>query len=87
MPQYTSVCLNKEASDYALGPICQKSEYGRVLIVLALHSVLNLPEYVLTEFWIYQNMCWQSSGYILCSKCARISNMAGLWTCKSYAWF
>ena len=53
MPEYTSVCLTKQDSDYALGPICQNSEYGRVLIMLALHSVLNIPEFVLTGFWVY----------------------------------
>ena len=29
--------------------IWQNSEYGRVFNMLALHSVLNMPEYVLTE--------------------------------------
>ena len=31
----------------------QTFEYGRVLNMRALRSVLNMPEYVLAEFWIY----------------------------------
>ena len=30
--------------------IWQSSEYGRVLNMRALHSVLNMPEYALAEF-------------------------------------
>ena len=37
--------------------MCQKSKYGkilnRVLNMRALHSVLNMPEYALTELLIY----------------------------------
>ena len=29
------------------------SEYGRVLNMRTLNIVLNMPEYVLTEFWMY----------------------------------
>ena len=31
----------------------QSSKYGRVLNMGALHSILNTPEYTLTEFRIY----------------------------------
>ena len=31
----------------------QKSEYGRALNMQEIHKVLNMPEYALTEFWIY----------------------------------
>ena len=31
----------------------QSAEYGRVPNMRALHSVLNVPEYALTEFSIY----------------------------------
>ena len=37
-----------------------------------------------TGFWICQNMSWQSSQCILCSKYARILKMAGFWICRSY---
>ena len=51
MLEYTCICLNKQDSEYALGPKYAKiSEYGRVLNMRALHSVLNMPEYALTEF-------------------------------------
>ena len=49
------MCLYKQDSEYASGPkyakilIWQSSKYGRVLNVRALHSVLNMPEYALTE--------------------------------------
>ena len=33
--------------------IRQSSEYGRVLNMRTLNIVLNMPEYVLTEFWMY----------------------------------
>ena len=42
IPEYAWMCLYK-----------QDFEYGRVLNMLALKSVLDMPEYVLTEFWIY----------------------------------
>ena len=49
--------LNKLDSEYASGPKYTKllnmakfSEYGRVLYMRALHNVLNMPEYALTEF-------------------------------------
>ena len=50
------MCLNKQDPEYASGPkyvkILNKAnfEYGRVLNMRALHSVLNMPEYALTEF-------------------------------------
>ena len=50
------MCLNKEDSEMrsVLNMpnfwIWQSSEYGRVFNVRPLHSVLNIPEYVLTEF-------------------------------------
>ena len=31
--------------------IWPSSECGKVLNMLALHSVLNMPDYALTEFW------------------------------------
>ena len=39
----------------------------------ALHSPLNMPEYALTEFWIYIY--------------ARILNMEGFWIFKNYREF
>ena len=33
--------------------IWQNFEYGRVLCMQALNSILNMPEYDLTEFWVY----------------------------------
>ena len=47
------MCLYKQDSEYALGATCaiwQSSEYGRALNMLALHSILNMPEYALTGF-------------------------------------
>ena len=40
--------LNKQGSECASGV-----KYGSVLNMRALHSVLNMSEHVLTEFWIY----------------------------------
>ena len=53
--------------------IWQSSEYGRVLIMWALHSVLNMPEFALTEFSIYL-------GFHICqnSEYGRVLNMQGL---------
>ena len=52
--EYAWICLKRDA-EYASGPkyakIWQSSEYGRVLNMRALHSILNMPEYA--EFWIY----------------------------------
>ena len=59
IPEYAWMGLYKQDSEYALGPkyakfwIWQSSEYGWVLNMRALHSVLNMPEYALTELWIY----------------------------------
>ena len=33
--------------------ILQTFEYGRILHMQVLHSILNMPEYALSEFWIY----------------------------------
>ena len=47
----------------------------------ALHSILNMPEYALTEFWIYL--------LNIGSKYATILNMIGFWICHimaKYAW-
>ena len=47
--------LNKQNFENALGPKYVKllnmgnSEYGRVLNMRALHSVLNMPEYAFTK--------------------------------------
>ena len=35
--------------------IWRSSEYGRFLNMRALHSVLNMPEYDLPEFWTYHH--------------------------------
>ena len=61
----THKCLNKQRYEYA--------------------SVLNMPKFwiwqgfsiceLYTVFWIYQNMLWQSSEYVLGFKYARIVNM------------
>ena len=60
MPEYAWMYLNKQDSEYALGPkyakilnmakfwIWQDSQYASVL-----HSVLDMSEYALAEFWIY----------------------------------
>ena len=48
------MCLYKQDFEYAWGPkYAKSSEYGRVLNMLALHSVLNMPEYALTELCMY----------------------------------
>ena len=50
------MCLYKQDFEYASSPEyakilkMQSFEYGRVLNMLALKSVLDMPEYVLTEF-------------------------------------
>ena len=49
--------LNKQDSEHASG--LKYAKYGKILNVAgvlnmrALHSVLNMPEYTLTKFWIY----------------------------------
>ena len=59
MPEYAWMSLDKQDSEYALGPKYAKIlNIGKfwiwqVLNMGALHSVLNMPAYVLTEFWIY----------------------------------
>ena len=64
--------------EYDSGPyisnfwICQSSDYGRVLNIKALHSVLNMPVYALAEFWMYLG---------------RFLNMPGFWIYKSYTGF
>ena len=45
MPGYAWLCLYKRDSKQ-----CQNSEYGRVLNIRALCSVLNMPECALTKF-------------------------------------
>ena len=69
----------------------QSSEYGRVLDMWVLHSVLNMPEYALKEFWIYL-------GFYICqdSKYWRVLNMQELhralnmpqygWICQNRTW-
>ena len=54
------MCLYKQDSEYARGPkyakilsIAKFWKNGRVLNMLALHNILDMPEYTLTEFWIY----------------------------------
>ena len=59
MPENAWMCPYKQDSEYALGInmqilwIWQSSEYGRVLNMRALHSVLNMRRYALAKFWIY----------------------------------
>ena len=51
--------LNKQDSEYALGPNYSKilniAKFWicKVLNMKALHSILEIQEYALTEFWIY----------------------------------
>ena len=45
--------ISKYAHDMPKFWIAQSSDYGRVLNMQALHSVLNMPEYPLPEFWIH----------------------------------
>ena len=53
--------------------IWQSSECGRVVNMRALHSVVNMTEYAMIDFW-----------NILGSKYAKIHYIAGFWICKSY---
>ena len=60
MAEYTWIWLNKQDSQYASCPKYAKNfDFGkilnmaRVLDIQALHSGLNMPEYALTDFWIY----------------------------------
>ena len=48
---------------------------SQILNIQAFCSVLNMSEYALTEFWINQNMPWQSFDYISGSKYVTILNM------------
>ena len=56
MLKYVWKCLNKQDFAYVSGPkfanfwIWQSTEYGRVLNMRALQSILNMPEYDLTQF-------------------------------------
>ena len=51
--------------------ICQNSEYSKIL---------NMAGFSISErctgFWVYQNMPWQSSEYILGSVYARVAQGA-----------
>ena len=70
MPEYTWMCLYKLDFVYVLGP-----KYAKICMVLnmrALRSVLNKPEYTLTEFWIH----------LIVFKDAKIITMAGFWIYK-----
>ena len=49
------------------------SEYDRVFNMRVLQNILNMPEYALTELWIYLRFEYTS-----------ILNMGVLWICKSY---
>ena len=68
MPKYASMCQNKQDCEHTWSPkyakilnmakfwIWQGSQYVRIK--------LNIPEYALTEFWIYLWFCiYQDSGY------------------------
>ena len=75
--------------------ISQNSEYDSVLTMWALHSVLNMPEYALTEFWIYlEFLICQDSEYGKISKYVRAtqggSKYATIWlnmfVGREYAW-
>ena len=38
--------------------------YGKALYMREVHNVLNMPEYTMTEFWIYLEFwIWQDSEY------------------------
>ena len=71
------MCVNKQDSEYALGP-----KYAKILI-MAGFSIYERY----TAFWICQNMLLQSSKYILGSKYARILNMVGFLIWKNYKEF
>ena len=55
MPEYASVSLNNQDSEYAEVPKYDKSlntknfEYGRILNMRALHRILNASKYALAE--------------------------------------
>ena len=66
IPQYAWICLNKQDSEYALGP-----KYAKIL------NMVKFWTWYLIAFWICQNMLWQSSEYISGFKYARLVNMAG----------
>ena len=54
MPEHAWMCLYKQDSEYASGPKYGKIlEFGRILNMWMLHNILNIPEYALTEFWMY----------------------------------
>ena len=77
MPEYTSVCLNKQCAliNIAINKDSQhflSSKYAKILNM----GRFSICEHY-TAFWKYQNMTWQSSEYILGSKYARIANMTG----------
>ena len=77
--------LNKQDSEYAEGPICQNCEYGRVLNMQASHSVLNIPEYVMTEFWIYLRIYYVR--ILIMQQLHRFLNMPQYgWVCLTRTW-
>ena len=52
--EYAWMCLHKQDFKYALGLKYAKIlNCGRVLNMQMLHSMLNMPEYTLAEFWMY----------------------------------
>ena len=59
MSEYTWMCLYKQVSEYTSG-----STYAKILNLAkfwiwkcskyaSVHGVINIPEYALTELWIY----------------------------------
>ena len=88
---FASMCLNKQNSEYASGP-----KYIKILNMVGFSISKSY-----TVFWICQNMPWQSSEYILGSKCqdskyGRVLNMQELhrvlnmaqygWICLNRMW-
>ena len=83
--EYAWTCLNK-----------QDSKYGRVLNARALHSVLSMPEYALTGFWIQGFKC---ASVTKCPEYARIcldwvlntgfsirERYTAFWICQNMPW-
>ena len=80
MPKYSWMCLNKQDPIYVPGSKCvkilwiwQSSDYGRVFNMRELHSVVNMPEYALADFWIFL-------GFYLCQdfEYSRVPNVQEL---------
>ena len=75
--QVSQYASDTQRSEYARICLISGSKYASILNMQELHTVLNMPRYSriwLNWTWIFQNMPWQSYGYILGSTYGSVRN-------------